>query len=155
MSESGRIADQLRRSVIGLAWHGPALLELLADVTPEQAAAHPAAGAHSIWEIVAHVTVWTAEVNRRLDGNVLEMERDPESDWPAIGDVSEEAWRAAVHELKSVERTLWRRVRELPDAQLDSVVPIKDYPVYYMLHGLVQHNLYHAGQIALLRKMRG
>jgi hypothetical protein len=55
MSEIHRIADQLKRSLEGEAWHGPALRELLSGVTAKQAAARPLAGAHSIWEIVLHI----------------------------------------------------------------------------------------------------
>ena len=55
MTEIERIEDQLKRSLEGEAWHGPALEELLADVRAEQAAAKPVPPAHSIWEIVLHI----------------------------------------------------------------------------------------------------
>ncbi|HYV05863.1 MAG TPA: DinB family protein, partial [Blastocatellia bacterium] len=66
MSEIKRIRSQLRRAFEGEAWHGPSVMELLGDVTAEQAAAHPIAGAHSIWELALHIATWERYVRRRI-----------------------------------------------------------------------------------------
>lgn len=63
-----------------------------------------------------------------------------------------EAWKRAVAELDEVGKALEARIRELREEQLSDGVPGEEYNVYFMLHGVVQHNLYHAGQIAVLRK---
>jgi uncharacterized damage-inducible protein DinB len=154
MSEADRIADQLRRAFYGEAWHGDSLFEILEGVTSAQAAARPIAGAHSIWELVLHIAAWDGAVMRRLGGVAVELS-DAEN-FPAVTDASEAAWQRALAEVRRVHEELVAAVSVLPDARLYEMVPDKEgahYTFYYMLHGVVQHELYHAGQIALLKKM--
>src|SRR5258708_19052228 len=155
MSETARIADQLRRAFQGNAWHGDSLLEILEGVTAAQAAARPVKHAHSIWELVLHIAAWDSAVRRRLAGEAVEL--SDERNFPSVMDASEGAWRRAVEQAKRVHNELMEAVTTLPDARLTEKVPgKKNSPdwndFYYMLHGVVQHELYHAGQIALLKK---
>jgi len=154
MSESARIADQLRRAFDGEAWHGDSLMEILDDVTAAGAAGHPIAGAHSIWELALHIAAWDGAVLRRMGGAAVELS-DAEN-FPVITDASDAAWRRALGEVRRVHGELVSAVSALPDSRLDDRVPGKEgahYTFYYMLQGAVQHELYHAGQIALLKKM--
>jgi uncharacterized damage-inducible protein DinB len=151
MTEIERIADQLHRAHEGEAWHGPALNEILKGITAEAAAGRPIASAHSIWEIVLHVGVWESVVRRRLSGEVI-GDLPPEQDWPAVGEPSEGAWKQALAALDRGHEELQRVLMRLTDRQLAEVIPGPGYSVYFMLHGTVQHALYHAGQIALLKK---
>ena len=73
LSETSRIADQLRRAFEGRAWHGPSLFELLRNVGPSTAAAKPLPNAHSIWELVLHIAAWDEAVRRRLGGAKLKV----------------------------------------------------------------------------------
>lgn len=150
MTESQRIQDQLKRSLEGPAWHGPALLELLGDVTPQQAAARPLAQAHSIWELVLHIAAWVQIALRRLNGDAPEV--SPDQDWPPITETGESAWAAALAGLRKAHAELLERINRIDDSHLGDIVPGQRYSVYFMLHGVVQHNLYHGGQIALLKK---
>jgi uncharacterized damage-inducible protein DinB len=90
MREAERIADQLRRSIEGEAWHGPAVMELLAGLTAAQASMHPVNGTHSIWELVLHIRAWNGAILRRIRGEAVELEAA--EDWPAVSDSSDEAW---------------------------------------------------------------
>lgn len=148
--EVNRIVDQLTRAFEGGAWHGPALLEVLKDVTAARAAAKPVAGAHSIWEIVLHVTAWEDVARRRLSGEPVEP-TDAE-DWPAVGGTDDAAWAAALERLRTGHQGLRRAVAKLSDARLKEPVPGAEYSCYHLAHGVIQHDLYHAGQIALLKK---
>jgi len=153
MSEASRIADQLRRAFDGDAWHGDSLFEILKGVTAARAAARPIAGAHSIWELVLHIAAWDGAVLRRLGGDAVELS-DAEN-FPPVMDLSEAAWRAVLAKVRRIHEELVAAVAALPDSRLDEMVPGKEgahYTFYYMLHGVVQHELYHAGQIALLKK---
>ncbi len=152
MREVARIGSQLKRASEGGAWHGPALLELLADVSAGQAAARPVAGAHSIWEIVLHVAAWQGFAAHALGGEPMPTDLAEEEDWPPVADASEEAWRAAVAEAGEANRRLRQALRKLSDEDLERIVGGREYNVYFLLHGVVQHGLYHAGQIALLKK---
>ena len=153
-SEAACIADQLRRAFNGEAWHGDSLFEILEGVTAARAAARPIAGAHTIWELVLHVAAWDGAVLQRLGGGAVELS-DAEN-FPPVTDTSEAAWRAALARVRRGHEGLVAAVVSLPDSRLDDMVPGKEgayYTFYYMLHGVVQHELYHAGQIALLKKM--
>ena len=150
MDEIKRIDEQLRRAFEGQAWHGPSLRELLADVTAAQATARPVSGAHSIWEIVRHIAAWHEGVRRRLEGERVEL--SAEEDWPPIASTPEVAWEDALAVLERTHTELQRTMSRLTDARLQEIVTGTDDSVEVMLHGLIQHDLYHAGQIALLKK---
>ncbi|MFQ5568738.1 MAG: DinB family protein [Rhodothermales bacterium] len=150
MNECERIADQLQRAMEGDAWHGPAVLEALSGVTASQAAAPPPDGGHSIWEIVHHIAVWHTVVRDRIDG--LQTHPTGAADWPPVTDAGEAAWTDAVQALKQSYETLRHRILHLPDHRLNELVPGRTYSFYVMMHGAVQHDVYHAGQIILLKK---
>jgi uncharacterized damage-inducible protein DinB len=150
MSEIERIVDQMDRAFSGDAWHGPPLLLLLEGVTAEAAAKHPVAGAHSIWEIANHVAAWNMIVRRRIAGE--EVNVTPELDWPHVEETTPVDWRRTLDNLKDSRARLRSVVQALADERLREQVIGKDYPLYVMLHGLVQHDLYHAGQVAVLKK---
>jgi uncharacterized damage-inducible protein DinB len=149
-TEASRIADQLRRAFDGSAWHGPALLEILADVDAATAAARPILNAHSIWELVLHIAVWDRSGLVRLEGT--KYQPTGEDNFPPVIKASEAAWRKAAIETKRTHEKLVRTVAALPDARLWDRVPGKRYDFYHLLHGIAQHELYHAGQIAILKK---
>ena len=151
IEERSRIADQLKRAFEGDAWHGPAVLEVLEGVGARAAAAKPISGAHSIWELVLHIAAWDGAIRRRMEGQALQL--SPEQDFPPVKDTSDAAWRSALETLKQRHADLIQGVLAMPDHRLTSQVPGKDYDFYHMLHGAAQHELYHAGQIALLKKV--
>jgi uncharacterized damage-inducible protein DinB len=151
-SEGARIAEQLRRAFDGSAWHGPALLELLEDVDAAMAAARPVPDAHSIWELVLHIAVWDEAGLRRLSGK--KWQPTGLANFPRVTKPTEAAWRKAIAATKRTHETLVKTVAALPDSRLADRVPGKRYDFYHMLHGIAQHELYHAGQIAILKKAR-
>lgn len=155
-----RLAEQVDAALSGPAWHGASLEENLKGLTAEQAAARPVAEAHSIWELVLHLTAWTAEVTRRLGGAAPAA--PAEGDWPAVGAVSPGAWAEAIARLGSAHGELAEAVRRYPPERwTDRVGGARDAPlgtgVSYaeMVQGLLQHDAYHGGQIGLLRKALG
>jgi uncharacterized damage-inducible protein DinB len=151
MTETSRILDQLHRAYEGPAWHGPALREVLSGITWQTAANRPIPGAHTIWELVLHLTVWISVPTQRIAG--AEIPLPPDQDWPAAPEPSESAWQQALDQLAQAQRNLESEVRTLTDDRLrEKVLGEVPYSIYTMLHGVVQHNLYHAGQIALLKK---
>jgi uncharacterized damage-inducible protein DinB len=145
--EAKRIAHQLRASLKGPAWHGPSLLDILGDVSAEEARARPLATAHSMAELVVHVTAWVDAARRGLDSELVSL--DGAADWPQPGEWSEDLSR-----LRDAVGALASRVETMTDEDLRQKVRSADseYSRYVLLHGVTQHNLYHAGQMALLRK---
>jgi uncharacterized damage-inducible protein DinB len=148
--EIERIVDQMDRAFSGDAWHGPPLMALVEGVSAEDAAKRPIEQAHSIWELVNHIGAWNRIVERRLRDEVVKV--TPEMDWPAVPLASDITWKRALDALKESRAQLRRTVEQLQDAQLDEKPAGLPDSRYVLLHGLVQHDLYHAGQIAMLKK---
>ena len=149
-----RLEEQLGRALEGEAWHGPSVLEVLERVSAEQAAAHPTAGAHSIWELVLHLCGTYGWVLRRLGGDGMQL-TEPE-DWPSVPEPSAQNWSDSIRVLKQLNEDLRLAVRNFPGERLDQpLVPEAPYTAYTQFIGVTQHNLYHAGQMALLKKALG
>jgi len=151
MTETHRINSQLKRAQEGQAWHGPSLRELLDGVTAEQAGARPIPNAHSIWELVKHIITWEQIARRRLEGE-SQIEIPDEINFPPVTDTGEAAWQATLQSLEASHRSLREGIKKIDDAKLEEIAPGTSFSIYFLLHGVVQHNLYHAGQIALLKK---
>ena len=153
MSETARLADQIRRAFDGDAWHGDSILELLNGVNAKTAEAHPIKNAHSIWELVLHIAAWDGAVLTRIGGTAIQLV--DEQNFPPVKDTSEAAWGRAIEHAKQTHNELVQAVAAFPDSHLQEQVPGKSqsyYNFFYLFSGIVQHELYHAGQIALLKK---
>lgn len=150
------ILDQLEREHAGDPWHGSPLRAILHDVDAGAAARRPIAAAHSIWELVRHITAWKKEVAQRARGGAA---GEPAAgDWPEVGAPTEARWRAAIDALEAAHLDLVAAIKALPEAQL--FTPTNDtrnrqmgtgVSYYVLLHGIIQHDAYHAGQIAILK----
>jgi uncharacterized damage-inducible protein DinB len=147
--ETERIADQAQRLFAGDAWHGPSVLEVLAGVDAGTAAAHPIAGAHSIWELVNHIIATQAILIRRIRGETAGL--DEKEFWLDVPPVSEQAWAETVERLKQQETELRQAISAFPEERLDARLTAQGNSAYVNFHGHVQHNAYHAGQINLLK----
>ena len=134
--------------------------EILRGVTHEQAARQPPNGAHSIWALVLHITGWRNEVARRATGGAA---AEPAGgDYPDIGDPTAARWKKALEALDASHANLVKVVQGMSDDHL--LKPTNDprnrplgtgVSYYVTLHGIVQHDAYHAGQIAILKKILG
>ena len=150
MREIERIVNQLNRAFIGEAWHGPAVIEILEGITAPQAATHPLAGGHSIWELALHITAWTRAASRRLQGDRAQLSEV--ENFPPVTDLGERAWVEARESIKAAYEELRGAILLLDDSRLDQPIIEGMSSVYVTLHGVIQHSLYHAGQIAILKK---
>jgi uncharacterized damage-inducible protein DinB len=156
MTERDRLIDQLEREYNGTPWHGPSLEHILEGITAEQATRR-VGGAHTIWEILTHMTGWKREVTRRLHGHPA---AEPETgDWPASGETSDARWRAAQDAHRQAQQELLATFRALDDKSLSAGVE-GDTAAFIgagisrlsTVYGILQHDVYHAGQIALLKR---
>ena len=159
MTEITRIVDELEREHGGDPWHGSPLRQILEGIDHHQAARRPLADAHTIWELVLHVISWKNEARRRLGGAPAAVPL--EGDWPDAGAATADRWHQAIEALEASHRALVAAVRSLPEDVLFK--PTNDprdresgagVTHYVLLHGIVQHDVYHSGQIALLKKAR-
>jgi uncharacterized damage-inducible protein DinB len=159
MSERERLVDLLRRVHDGDAWHGPSVMAALEGVDAAAARARPVAGAHSIWELALHIVAWRHEVEQRLAGKVPGL--PAEGDWPPVPDV-DEGWGGTAGLLEASHESIVSAVHALGDDAFDREVGDERQPGLgarvtnaVMLHGLVHHDAYHAGQITILKKGLG
>lgn len=158
-SQSAFLVDQLERVHAGDPWHGSSRAALLGDVTAEEARRRPAPAVHSVWELVLHMTAWTREVTRRLQGSTAS---EPEmGDWPDLPDTPDErAWRATLAALDQAHVALRDVVRAIESSRLTTRVGDERNPILgtgvtlaQTINGLVQHDAYHSGQIAIVKKL--
>jgi uncharacterized damage-inducible protein DinB len=152
MIEVHRIAKQLQRTFQGRAFHGPAVEELLEGMTAKVAAARVPGVSHSIWQIVLHMTFWQDTARGWLQGNTRRPA--PGEDWPAVTDTSEAAWKEALRQLRRANDELRDDVMILDASRLEEPMFEQMSKVEVVLRGIVQHNVYHAGQISLLKKLQ-
>jgi uncharacterized damage-inducible protein DinB len=150
MRPTERLLEHLNRAWGGEAWHGPALRDLLEGVTEEQARKHAIGGAHSIIELAAHIGTWMDAVAHRISktDEVLTTVED----W---SDTAKMSWPAVIEELEHAQSRLVDAVARMSTEQLEKRVPGKKHSIYDDIIGVIQHNVYHAGQIAVLRRGLG
>ncbi|HEY3011446.1 MAG TPA: DinB family protein [Gemmatimonadales bacterium] len=136
------------------SWHGTTLRGALRGLTAEEALWRPAAKRHNIWELVLHAAYWKYAVRRRLAGEAAgSFERRP-SNWPDIPDPADrKAWKQDVALLESEHRKLREVVRGLTPAALDLRSPRGVWTNAEEIHGIAAHDLYHTGQIQLIKRL--
>jgi len=135
--------DWLNEAFAGPAWHGPSLVGALRGVSDDLAAWRPAAGRHTIREIVLHCAYWKHIVRGRLTG-LREQFARPGRNWIEAG---AESWRGDLVLLKDEHRRLIAVVRRLPDRGASRRAAARN------IRGIGAHDIYHAGQIQLIRKL--
>jgi uncharacterized damage-inducible protein DinB len=150
MTEIERIAEQLKRAFTGNAWHGPSVMEVLNGVTAQQAMTRVFPGAHTIWELALHIGAWESACLRRLQGDRAELS-DAE-DWAPVTDSSDAGWEQLKLMLQQGNQKLRDAVGGIEQSWLDEPILPGMPSVYITVQGVVQHDLYHAGQIAILKK---
>jgi len=148
VNQTQRIADSYRAATIKAAWYGPSLAELLAEISPDLATAPPAPGGHSISALLQHLLLWNERVRNASDSNPLPRWQ-PEKEWaePAI------PWNELVTRWNQSRDLLEEKIRNFPLEDLAQQVAGRSYPYETMLHGIVQHAIYHSGQIAMVLSM--
>ncbi|NLG98955.1 MAG: hypothetical protein GX491_16485 [Chloroflexi bacterium] len=149
MTEIARIARLFQQVIEGSPYYGPSTFAALKDITADKAIIKPAWSAHSIWDLVNHIT---AELQYAI--RILEKTAEPwvagQTTWPVQTDLSEAAWQKSLQDLKKVSRKLMQAISKLDDSILDQQAYYVECPNYFMLQGTLQHIIFHTGQISLL-----
>ncbi len=150
MNEVDKLINLMHRAFYGEAWHGPSVMEALEGVTGRAARERPLSKAHNIWEITAHLSSWEEYALWKAAGN---SDNPPDhKDWPEIGSTMESDWKNLLTRVKRIHEDLEKALRGFSDEELQGIVPGRQDSFYVLLNGILQHNLYHAGQISLLKK---
>lgn len=154
-TECNHIAYELTSAINGEAWYGNSLREILKNVTAEHAQRHPVPNVHSIWELLCHVEAWTKFALGAIAGTPIPPwpAMPVELDWPTVTDTSESGWKLAMESFFEHHLKLVKAIEGFGDERLEATVPGRTYNFYRLFQSAIQHAIYHAGQIALLRKM--
>jgi hypothetical protein len=150
MREIDRILDQHDRAMNGDAWHGDPVWNILKGITAERAAMRVEPNSHTIWELVDHMTFWETEVTRRL--NDLPARSVEELNFPAMPVATEDNWNATLTTFRQSNVDFRKSVTQLDSARLDETPRDRQKSNYVDLHGVIQHHIFHAGQIVILSK---
>lgn len=147
------LLDALDRAFDTRSWHGPGLRGLIRGVTPRQALWRPDTRRHNIWELVLHTAYWKYAVIRRLTGALVGSFPRKPSDWPsAPAKPDASRWRADVALLEGEHRRLRAAVAALDPRRLSRRLG-RSWTVAQTIEGVTAHDLYHAGQVGLIKRM--
>jgi len=148
MRQTQRIADSYRAATVKAAWYGPSLAELLARISPDLATTRPIPRSHSISELLQHLLLWNERVRNTSDSNSLPPWK-PEQDWaePPI------PWNELVSRWNQSRELLEDKIRNFPIEDLAKQVPGRNYNYETLFQGIVEHTIYHSGQIAMVLSM--
>ncbi len=137
------------------AWHGPSVVEVLREVTPDLAGRRVTPNTHTIAELVFHMTSWRIFCVKKMQGDAEFDITTPAKDFGALPDrIDGFEWEALEMELSLSQEELINELDKRDDDEfLEDIVPGRDYTYYDMLHGIVNHDLYHTGQIMILKKI--
>lgn len=151
--EIKRIAKILKHVYAAEAWHGPSVKEVLADVTPELAVKRLSPRLHNIAELVIHLTNWRTFTLEKLTGSLTyDIILNSEADWSVVNELTNEHWQEMLDNLEDTQTELLEIVEKFSPQKINDIVPGRRYSFYILLHGIIQHDIYHSGQMAQIKK---
>ena len=149
------LLDALDQAYGRRTWHGTNLRGSLRGVKAAQALWRPAQGRHNIWEETLHAAYWKYAVRNRLLGGKRGTYPHKGSNWfPSPPSAGENEWKQTVALLEESHRALCRTVTEYPSAKLRRPVTGSKWSAFDSILGIAFHDIYHAGQIQLLKRLR-
>ena len=156
MTISEELKRELEKVLSGAAWYGTPVYDIIEQVSFEAAYEKPPGSFHNIAETVLHMISWTEEVIDRMNG--MRAQTPSSGDWPDPGKPDEQKWQNYVNDLKLVNVNLLGVIQSFPEDKWNDLInddlerePVTTYKE--LIHGLIQHQVYHAGQIAILNRI--
>lgn len=150
MSEISAMIKHYDQILSGDAWHGDPVWQILDGISAQSAAARPLPSAHTIWEIVAHMTFWEGVVTKRLRGERAGLVE--ELNFPPMPDITEANWQNTLDEFRASNASFRSALQQLDPSKLQQLTAAGKRTYWEEAQGIIEHHLYHAGQIALLKK---
>ena len=138
----------------GKPWYGPSLMAVLESLEPEAAYWRPHPGGHSIIELLHHLLCWRRHFVHRLSGNLdFSIQLNSPEDWTAYDTISEAQWKGMVGELEKNQDEITRLTHGKEDDFLEEDSGKGGINFRDRLEGMIQHDLYHLGQMAMVRAL--
>lgn len=152
-SEISRLQQMLQNSWDGNMWHGTNLKQVLEGIDFGKAFRKPTAGSHNIYELLMHMHCWRKFTVEQLKGNSsYQVELNSETDWPVKYEQTEASWKTGLALFKKSQEEIMASFSNLKEEMLDEMVPGRKFTWYALIHGLIHHDIYHSGQISILKK---
>ena len=146
------LMHQLDTAFNAKAWHGPTLKGVLRGIDEVLASWRPAPDRHTIWELMVHCAYWKYTVRRRILGERRGVFPLQGSNWFTRPD-GQANWKADLRLLTDTHRSLREAVDDLDDAKLDTIPSGSTHTFAQLIAGVAAHDLYHAGQIQLMKRL--
>ena len=153
--ETQSIIKNIENTLSGQPWFGRGVFELLNEIAESKVDVKPNAESHSLIELLWHMITWAEFTLAILEGrSINDLKTIEENDWRPI-DPGKHTWKDGKEQLKSIHKNITGLLSLKDDSFLSDMVPTRSFNFRFMLNGLIQHNIYHAGQIAYLKKLLG
>lgn len=154
--ETQYIIKSFESTLSGQPWFGRAVYEILSEVDEAKANTKPNGTEHSMVELLWHMNTWAEFVLGSLENRSVDQMKEIEaSDWREI-DPKTHTWKKGIEQLKATHNKIVEILElKTDDGFLGDIVPLRKFNFRFMLSGLVQHNIYHLGQVAYVKKMLG
>lgn len=154
MQEINHIKESLRQLYEGEVWHGPSIREILIDVDAEKALKRINGKSKNIAEYLIHVTNWRIFALEKLTGgDSFDIILNSEADWSVVNELTEEKWAEIQENYEESQKELLDILETYSKAKLDNIVPMRKYSYYTLLHGVIHHDIYHSGQMMMLKRL--
>ena len=152
--ETLSIIKNFETTLNGQPWFGRAVYALLDEIDSKKSAIKPNENEHSALELIWHMNTWAeftlANLENRTDAELKEIEAN---DWRQL-EKTKHTWKKGLTEFKSIHKKIIANLEKRDDDFLSDIVPNRRYNFRFMLNGLIQHNIYHVGQLAYLKKLQ-
>lgn len=148
------LINQLQMMYHGLPWYGDSLAEKLNSIDDDDFDKRVTEGTHSIRELIEHMIIWRHYALEKLSGNVTyDIELNSQNDWKKYPTTNQDDIKAMLDRLKTTQNQLVQGIKEKEDSWLYEQTPGKQYDNFTLLNGIIQHDVYHLGQIGLIHKL--
>lgn len=147
-----RIKNLLNAGFHGGAWHGPSIMEAVKGITPKEAS-FKTPTVHTVAELIYHITSWRIFTLKRLQGDSDYQIDTDKKNFGSEPKVDQFELETIIMELSLSQDELMKELDKKDDEFLTQIVPGSEYDYYTLIHGIIQHDLYHTGQIMILKKM--
>lgn len=149
-----QLLEQMRELYDGDLWYGTTIMPVLKQVDAEESVMAPLKGVHSIQQLVLHMTAWRGILLKRLEGNMdFRIEVNSADDWKPQESLSPDAWEEILRDFQNSYLTMLNMLEQKAASLLDKNVGDAGYDFQYLIEGILHHDIYHLGQIALVRKI--
>ena len=153
-AELKHIRAMLKNNWDGSMWYGTNLSSVLKDINAEKAFQKPTAGSHNIYELAAHLLCWRTFVIEMLKGNAgYKVEINSEQDWPTAYQPTDISWNEALNHLEKSQTELMNLLNAFDESKLGELVEGRDFKYHVLLNGVLHHDIYHSGQISILKNL--